>query len=179
MLRRSLTIILTLTLLGQQVGVLVVMKGLQYTAQREARRTIRAGVPVAELSRLVLRDSQPLNGRALRWIHDGEFVMDGRYYDVVRKRDSADVTIVLAFIDDEETWVAHALHSEVQRALQRQTQSGPLRTCLEKLLTLSAILPKKIDVRMDVPHILHRPCEPPLALHQGHNRLPEIPPKLG
>lgn len=120
MLRRASPWLLFVALMAlgyAQFGALLRFEHERAAIQRAIKLRLKAGVPEEELTTFTLTAEQ---WRGLRWVKPGrEFRLpDGRMFDVVRRADGPDGTVVLRCIaDHEETALFAGLKEAVARGM--------------------------------------------------------------
>lgn len=124
----------------QTCGELCILAGVRTVARIEAKTLVRSTVSPARCTRVVVdRVRQKANGCTLTWKEDDEFVMGQSMYDVLRRYDSADVTVIVAVRDGADSWWHAAIGREQDNQARRRAQSGPLRELLSQLASCKAV----------------------------------------
>ena len=140
---RLVCILLMMALMLQSIGQLSVLLGVRIVARAQARSLVRASAPEMQCSVFhVDHSSQSIAGNTVTWMEDDEFLINGLMYDVVRRYDSANVSVIVALADGADSWLHAALQSEQDRQSRHRAHSLPIRELLSRIDSFKAISPK-------------------------------------
>lgn len=100
MLLQAAALVAACVLLFPSFGPMGVYHLQKKSIRREVKKQILQGIELSELARFRAAD---VTADKVRWIHSGEFVIDGFYYDVVRWVDTDSGRVVYCWPDHAES----------------------------------------------------------------------------
>lgn len=176
---RLLSVIAAVAILLQTCGQLFILAGVRMAARIEAKARVRSMISPEQFTKVVVdRVTLQTDGCTLTWKEDDEFVMGESMYDVLRRYDSSDVTVIVAVRDGADSWWHAAIGREQDRQSRQRTHSGPVGQLLAHLASIKAVTgeiilpePPTKSLRGDI----IRQSEP---LRSGHRTLIDRPPLM-
>lgn len=161
---RLLSVIAAVAILLQTCGQLFILAGVRMAARIEAKARVRSMISPEQFTKVVVdRVTLQTDGCTLTWKEDDEFVMGESMYDVLRRYDSSDVTVIVAVRDGADSWWHAAIGREQDRQSRQRTHSGPVGQLLAHLASIKAVTG---EIILPVP---------PVKILRGHMRQPSEP----
>ena len=118
-MKKLLPIILSVLLLFNAGGFIVVFKSLQISVKNDIRKKLKSSLPLNSLSeiKVSLKDSHSKNS-ALKWYDDDkEFSYGGKMYDIVSKETKGDTIYYYCINDTREEQLFAGLNGYVNKAM--------------------------------------------------------------
>jgi hypothetical protein len=114
------------------LGIFFVFKIQQYIIRHEIKQQIKQGIPEKELVRITIT---PELAEKLVWLKDNEFRYHGRMYDVVKKVEDSNHTVVYFCIsDNQETELFAHLDDLVKKNMDPEKRpNAPLKNMFKLL----------------------------------------------
>ena len=140
-LKKFVSIFLSVLILYNILGYIVVFQSYRFSIRREVKRKIKNALPESELIVIRLTAEDMLNGKnAYKKIDKNEFRLSGKLYDIVRRSTKGDTTLFYCINDKQEEQLFSNLDAHIKRHLDN---SGPTRQrsdLLIKIIVKQALL---------------------------------------
>lgn len=149
-LKKIIPILLTIVLLYNTIGYLVVFKGLQYSVKKEIKRRIKRSVPENELFLIKVTENDiNTHKNGFKFIEKGkEFTLDGKMYDIVYK-DIVNDTIYYKCINDvQEEKLFASLGIQVKQTMETSKPIRQKSSHLTQNIVKDAVFSIKIDFKL-------------------------------
>lgn len=139
MLKRLIPILLILLILAPHLVVRLWLNQEKKMARRHFKEFVIKNAPETDF--LHFKFTKADIAHKIRWIHAGEFVMDGKFYDVASKRISSDTMYVKAWEDDKETAVEKKIAALTSDFFGKDSKAKDSSSRRFKLMQLVYIMP--------------------------------------
>jgi hypothetical protein len=137
--KRTIAILLSVIILFQLTGFLIVFKVKQQAIRKEIKHLIKNGVPQNELFAIEFNSSNKLD---FDWKHSREFSYKGNMYDIVRTDTINQSTFLFYCVNDiQEKQLFANLDKMVSSCFSEQSQQTDKQIDFSQLLTLKYLAP--------------------------------------
>jgi hypothetical protein len=137
--KRTIAILLSVIILFQLTGFMIIFKVKQNAIRKEIKHLIKNGVPQNEL---IVIELNSLNKNNFDWKHSREFSFKGDMYDIVRTDTINQNTFMFYCVNDiQEKELFANLDRMVSACFSEQTKQTDKQIDFSQLLTLKYIVP--------------------------------------
>ncbi len=127
-MRRIFSFLLLTIFTWQLIGFFVYFKWEQFLVRKEIKKEIKQNLPQNEFQSFHFTFKE---FKDLTWINDHEFKMNGRMYDVVKKKKN-DLGYSVSCIDDiQETVLFAKLDEATASNMSNQPEKSPFKSCMK------------------------------------------------
>ncbi len=138
-MKRTIAILLSVIILFQLTGFLIVFKVKQQAIRKEIKHLIKNGVPQNELIAIEFNSSNKLD---FDWKHSREFSYKGSMYDIVRTDTINQNTFLFYCVNDiQEKQLFANLDKMVSSCFSEQSKQKDKHIDFSQLLTLKYLAP--------------------------------------
>ncbi len=119
----------------------------RYHVRKEVKHMIKHSVPE---SQLVHFHFSPHELHQLKWVKSHEFILNGHYYDVIKKAKSIDGYFFKCIRDDQETQLFSQLRSMTSFNLSHSGENQPVNVWFKFLSEPMEVVHTSLDYAMNV-----------------------------
>jgi hypothetical protein len=138
-LKRTLSILLILLLVFNSAGFVLVYYELLYIFQLDAKTSLSSYVPDELLTEIIIH-KDGLN-REIEWIDDGEIKVNGKMFDILRRENQGDDTVLVCVSDDKENKLQEIFEESFNKSFNPSASKTPAVNIL-KILIKNALAPE-------------------------------------
>lgn len=138
-MKKIIALFLCLSLFYQSFGYIVVFKTNSYLLKKEMKKKIKAGLEEAELQCMEFSKEA---FKSLNWEKENkEFILNNKFYDIVKSEELSNGNIKLYCIDDnQESKLFESLESEVHKNTDIEKNGNASAKKILKLLKIQALI---------------------------------------
>ena len=114
----------------------------RYDVRKEVKKAIKLSVPESQLTQFHFTNHEV---HQLKWVKSHEFILNGHYYDVIKKAKSKDGYFFKCIRDDQETQLFSQLRSMTSFNLSHSGENQPVNVWFKFLSEPMEVLETSLD----------------------------------